>query len=58
MHREDFEVLLRSRVPLIVVESRDEAQVLKALTRACSHQSNMVPVPAGTRGSTAVPCFQ
>ncbi len=39
MHREDLEVLLRTRVPLIVVDSRDEAQVLKALARACSRQS-------------------
>ena len=38
MQRQDLEVLLRSRVPLIVVDSRDESQVLKALTRACSNQ--------------------
>ena len=33
---DDLGALLRSRVPLIVIESRDEPQVLKALTRACS----------------------
>jgi len=60
MHREDFEVLLRSRVPLIVVESRDEAQVLKALTRACARQSDRVPAPAGAglRAGSGLPCFQ
>lgn len=31
----DLEVLLRSRVPLIVVESRDESRVLKLIQRAC-----------------------
>ena len=35
MQPDDLEVLLRSRVPLIAVESRDESEVLKALTRAC-----------------------
>jgi ATPase family protein associated with various cellular activities (AAA) len=32
----DLEVLLRSRVPIIVVDSRDESQVLKRLARACA----------------------
>jgi hypothetical protein len=36
MQQDDLEVLLRSRVPLIVVESRDESEVLKALIRACA----------------------
>jgi ATPase family protein associated with various cellular activities (AAA) len=35
MAANDLEVLLRSRVPIIVVESRDESEVLKGLTRAC-----------------------
>jgi SpoVK/Ycf46/Vps4 family AAA+-type ATPase len=35
MQQGDLEVLLRSRVPLIAVESRDESEILKALTRAC-----------------------
>jgi hypothetical protein len=34
----DLEVLLRSRVPIIAVDSRDESQVLKSLARACALQ--------------------
>ena len=61
MPANDLEVLLRSRVPIIVVESRDEAQVLKALTGACALLSAppAVPRPAGTplaRGG--LPLFQ
>ena len=41
VQQDDLEVLLRSRVPLIAVESRDGSEVLKALTRACAR------VPAG-----------
>jgi hypothetical protein len=51
MHREDLEVLLRSRIPLIVVESRDESQVLKALARACTRQPATNPL---TRAALAV----
>ena len=47
MQQDDLEVLLRSRVPLIAVESRDESEVLKALTRACAR------VPAGKPSATA-----
>ena len=36
MPANDLEVLLRSRVPIIVVQSRDEARVLKALAGACA----------------------
>jgi ATP-dependent 26S proteasome regulatory subunit len=46
MQQDDLEVLLRSRVPLIAVESRDESEVLKALTRACAR------VPAGKPAAT------
>ena len=61
MPSNDLEVLLRSRVPIVVVESRDEAQVLKALTGACAFLSAppAVPRPAGTplaRGG--LPLFQ
>jgi hypothetical protein len=45
MEYDDLEILLRSRVPLVVIESRDEMEVLKALTRACG-------------GSAALPLFQ
>jgi hypothetical protein len=47
MQRQDLEVLIRSRVPLIVVESRDEAQVLKALMRACTRQPSTTGAPLG-----------
>jgi SpoVK/Ycf46/Vps4 family AAA+-type ATPase len=43
----DLEVLLRSRVPLIVVESRDESRVLKLLQRACRRAPGMRPAPSG-----------
>ena len=36
MPPDDLAALLRSRVPLVVIESRDEPQVLKALGRACA----------------------
>ena len=36
MPANDLEALLRSRVPLIVIESRDETQALNALRRACT----------------------
>ena len=49
MQESDLDVLLRSRVPIIVVDSRDEAQVLKTLTDACRE----LPAPAAPR--TAAP---
>jgi hypothetical protein len=45
MPANDLEVLLRSRVPIIVVQSRDEARVLKALAGACAVLSAPVTVP-------------
>jgi ATPase family associated with various cellular activities (AAA) len=48
MPANDLEVLLRSRVPIIVVDSRDESQVLKALARACAQLPS--PSPALPRG--------
>src|SRR5215469_9773638 len=61
MPANDLEVLLRSRVPLIVVESRDEARVLKALSSACALLSAPVSVPhtAGTPPArTGLPLFK
>src|SRR5450631_1702985 len=66
MQPDDLEVLLRSRVPLIAVESRDESEVLKALTRACMRlpvkSPSASPSAAGSpaTGSQAVgqPLFQ
>jgi hypothetical protein len=45
----DLEVLLRSRVPLIVVESRDETRVLKLLQRACRRAPGVMPAPVAAR---------
>jgi hypothetical protein len=45
----DLEVLLRSRVPLIVVESRDESRVLKLLQRACRRAPGVLPAPVAAR---------
>ena len=47
MQANDLEALLRSRVPIIVVDSRDEAQVLKGLMRACA------PISASLAASRA-----
>jgi hypothetical protein len=44
----DLEILLRSRVPLIVVESRDESRVLKLLQRAC-RRAAVMPAPVAAR---------
>src|SRR5215472_10680884 len=48
MQANDLQVLLRSRVPIIVVDSRDEAQVLSSLGGACKQLSvpAAVPTPA------------
>jgi len=68
MSGNDLEVLLRSRVPIIVVDSRDEAQVLKGLSRACAQlatpptlarPSAAVAVPIATAAQRAgLPLFQ
>src|SRR5450432_1810590 len=53
MQHDDLEVLLRSRMPLIALESRDESEVLKALLRACSRLP--VKIPVATTISTSAP---
>lgn len=63
MQANDLEVLLRSRVPLIVVDSRDEAQVLKALGAACAGLpapagAARVPTPGVVAARTGLPLFQ
>jgi hypothetical protein len=64
MPANDLEVLLRSRVPIIVVDSRDEAQVLNALGAACRQLPAPAPIPAaGAATPTAsarsgLPLFQ
>jgi hypothetical protein len=51
----DLEVLLRSRVPLIVVESRDESRVLKLLQRACRRAPGVMPALRRWAAGRAVP---
>jgi len=51
MAENDLAVLLRSRVPIVVVDSRDEAQVLKALAVAC----RQLPAPPHPAGAPTVP---
>jgi ATPase family protein associated with various cellular activities (AAA) len=62
MQTNDLEVLLRSRVPIIVVDSRDESQVLKSLARACTQQVGPVmPRAPGAAPATVahgLPLFQ
>jgi ATPase family associated with various cellular activities (AAA) len=63
MQENDLDVLLRSRVPIIVVDSRDEARVLKALIGACRQLSappGVIPVAGGntTSARTGLPLFQ
>ena len=50
MSNGDLEVLLRSRIPLIVIESRDEYRVMKLLARACRRGS-------GTQPALGLPLF-
>jgi hypothetical protein len=55
---DDLTALLRSRMPLIVIESRDEPQVMKALLRA---SSRVTAVAGGARelaASASLPVFQ
>jgi SpoVK/Ycf46/Vps4 family AAA+-type ATPase len=61
MQHDDLEVLLRSRVPLIAVESRDESEVLKALTRACARVAAGNPLTKAAPGlspAAGLPLFQ
>jgi hypothetical protein len=55
----DLEVLLRSRIPVIAVESRDESQVIKSLLRACGNIScGNAPAPGITSNRGGQPLFQ
>jgi hypothetical protein len=57
MPPDDLAALLRSRMPLIVIESRDEPQVLKALLRACARSAAEAMPGAGGLGA-GLPLFQ
>lgn len=55
----DLEVLLRSRIPVIAVESRDESQVIKSLLRACANLSReRAPAPGAAPCRGGQPLFQ
>ncbi len=60
MQKDDLEVLLRSRVPLIAIESRDESQVLKSLLRACMRMQASIPIgaPPPALKHAGLPLFQ
>ena len=64
MPPDDLAALLRSRVPLIIIESRDEPQVLRALARACGRAGGVAPGMASsgaatvTGAGTSLPLFQ
>jgi ATPase family protein associated with various cellular activities (AAA) len=63
MQENDLDVLLRSRVPIIVVDSRDEARVVKALIGACRQLSappGVTSIAGGntTPARTGLPLFQ
>lgn len=61
MQHDDLEVLLRSRIPLIAVESRDESEVLKALTRACARLTtgnSAASLTAAGGTAAGLPLFQ
>jgi hypothetical protein len=53
---DDLEALLRSRVPIIVVDSRDESRVLKGLLRACLPAAGTRPEASTARAG--VPLFR
>jgi hypothetical protein len=61
MQPDDLEALLRSRVPLIAVESRDESEVLKAFTRACARvpaNSSLAKTTPNLGPTAGLPLFQ
>ena len=59
MPSNDLEVLLRSRVPIVVVESRDEARVLTSLATACAALSALTPPgPGAAPARGGLPLFQ
>jgi len=57
----DLGLLIRSRVPILIIESDDESEVLKALLRACGHANDPVvpgPVPAPARPRSDLAVFK
>ena len=60
MNSDDLSVLIRSRVPILVMDSSDEAQVIKTVLRASGHPSEPVEgtVLGATRPNVGPPVFQ
>jgi hypothetical protein len=55
MEKDDLEVLLRSRIPVLAVESHDETEVLKALMRASMRLPASAGAGAGDGNTTLYP---
>jgi SpoVK/Ycf46/Vps4 family AAA+-type ATPase len=62
MNSNDLSVLIRSRVPILVIDSADETQVIKTVLRASGHPGEpgggTVPVPARPAAGVGMPVFQ
>ena len=58
MPPDDLAALLRSRMPPIVIESRDEPQVLKAILRACARSAAAGRCPGQGGLGAGLPLFQ
>ena len=62
MQDQDLSVLLRSRVPLIAVESCDETRALQALQRACAElpapNRSLQPGPVAGAAAGGMPLFR
>ena len=60
MNSNDLSVLIRSRVPILVIDSADETQVINTVLRASGHSSESVEgtVIASPRQIAALPVFQ
>ena len=62
MNSNDLSVLIRSRVPILVIDSADETQVIKTVLRASGHSSEpgegTVLVPPRPTAGVGMPVFQ
>jgi len=59
MNSGDLSVLIRSRVPILAIDSADEAQVIKAILHASGHPATMPgTVAAPSRTSVGLPVFK
>jgi hypothetical protein len=60
MNSNDLSVLIRSRVPILVIDSADEAQVIKTVLRASGHPSQPVEgrVLVPSRPTAGLPVFR